>query len=266
MSAVKKTAKAGLSIFMLLALVVVAGGVYVYMNMGSIARQITEEVASNALGVPVSIAAMDISLEHRKVVVRDIRVANPQGYQKPYAMTVETITVNAESFSKDLLTFARIDVVGTNVNLEVSEQSTNLSDLKENTVQSKSAPTPSTTGQDIKVIVKTVTVQNAQLTPSITLMDKDLAFVTVPDIRLQGIGVKENGVLASEAVSQIIGGLMTAFSKSANQAGFLQGLSLEALNDMGVSTIDVFQKNLKENFDEDVDQLKKGLKGLFGNQ
>lgn len=279
MSAVRKTAKAGLFLFSVLAILVVASGIYLYMNMGGIARQITERIASDALGVPVTLGGMDISLENKKVVVTDIRIANPPGYSKPYAMTIGSVTVAGESFSRELLTFAMIDVDNTNVNLEVTPNGTNLGDMKKNTEKvaqkaGSGAPNPSAgagkpaaaKGGDMKVIIRTVALTHTQLNPSVTLVQKDLAYVNVPDIRLQGIGEKENGVLAGEAVAQVLGAVLASVNKTANSAGFLQGLSLDSLNEMGVSTLDVFNKNLKENFNEDVDQFKKGVKNLFGGE
>jgi len=266
MSAVKKTAKLSLYLFSAFVILVVAGGAYFYVNMGSIAKQMTEKVATDALGVSVRIADMQISLEDKKVVVRNIRIANPKGYNKSEAITINEIVVVGESFSKELLTFSRVSVDGTMANLEVSPNGTNLGDIKK-IVDGKSAASGSS-GSSVstapKVIVKKLSITKAQLNPSVTLLDKDLAFVTVPDVHLSGIGQKENGLVAQEAVEQIATALLDQLNKSANGAGFLGGLSLDVLNDIGVSTVDVFKKNLKDSFDKDVNQLKDGLDGLKG--
>ncbi len=275
MSAVKKTAKASLYIFSFFVLLLIGGVVYLYANMDSIAKQLSEQLASDALGVDVTIGDIEISLEEKKVVVSDLRIANPPGYAKPEAMSVKTITIAAESFSKELLSFARVEVDGTNVNLEVGKKGTNLGDLKKNidrknkgesssaSKKSTSSTTAHSEEEQIKVIVKKFALTRAQLNPSVTLIKKDLAFITVPDIHLSGIGQKENGILAKDAVSQIMDAVLERFNKSANSAGFLEGLSLNVLNDIGLSTSEVFQKNLKKSFDKDVEQFKEGFQGLF---
>lgn len=276
MSAVKKTAKAGLYIFSIFVFLIIVGAGFIYMNMGSIAKQITEKVASDALGVPVTIGAMDIILEEKKVSVKDIRIANPSGYKKSHAITVDSVTVAGESFSKQLLTFARVEVDGTNVNVEVTGKGTNLGDLKKNvdkkastskTVKKETASDNKKSShkeEDIKVIVKKFSLTKAQLNPSVTLIDRDLAYITVPDIHLTNIGKKENGIVAQEAVAQIMDAVLERFNESANGAGFLEGLSLEMLNEIGVSTAEVFQKNLKESYEKEVDGFKKGLGNLKG--
>lgn len=270
MSAVGKAAKGGLFLLSALVVLVVAGGVYIYMNMGQLAKQMSEKIASDSLGVSVTIGDMDISLEERKVVVRDIRIANPSGWKKPEAMRIDSITVAAESFSKELLTFALVDVRGTIVNLEVGANGTNLTDLRDNAMRTLSIRQAhqgnDIKSQQIKVILKTLDIAETQVNPSVVLVDKDLAFVMVPEIRLQGIGVKEGGVLAQDAIAQVMNQILPRIAQAANKAGFMEGLSLDQLNQIGVDKIDVFQQKVQENFHEDVDQFKKGIKSLFGDE
>ena len=265
MSAVKKTAKLSLYLFSILVVLLVVGVAYLYMNIGSIAKDMTERVASDALGVAVTLGDMQISLEDKKIVVSDIRIANPKGYQKPDAMRIKEIVVAGESFSTELLTFSLVSVDGTHVNLEVSPQGTNLGDLKKNVDGNMASGGSSTQNSEApKVIVKKFSLTKAQLNPSVTLLDTDLAAIVVPDVHLSGIGQKENGIVAQETVGQIAKAVLDQFNKSANSAGFLGGLSLDVLNDIGLSTVEVFKKNLKESFDKDVDQLNEGIKSLKG--
>ena len=269
MSAVKKTAKASLFIFSSLVLLLVGGAIYLYINMDSLAKQLTEQVASDALGVNVRIGEMDIVLEEKKIVVRNLRIANPKGYENSEAITVDYITIAGESFSKDLLTFSLVSVNGVNIGLEVGQGGTNLSDIKDNigadssSSGQKSSGSSKSKADDIKVIVKKFSLTGAQLKPSITLVGADLATVTVPDIKLRGIGERENGIVAEEAIAQIMSAVLKQFNQSASGAGFLEGLSVDILKDMGVSSIGVFKDNLKEVYEKDFDGLKQGIKGLF---
>lgn len=264
MSAVKRTAKFSLFVFGFFVLIVVAGAIYLYSNMNTLAKQFAEQAASDALGVPVSIGEVDISIENQKVVVKSIKISNPQGYSKPYAVEVAYVAIDAESLSKELLNFSDVSVDGTTVNLEVTGQGTNLSDLKNNIEQGQGAEAPDPHANPIKVVIQKFSMTKAQLNPSTVLLKKDLPSVTVPDIHLTGIGQKEGGVLAQDAIGQIMKAVLAKFNSSANYAGFLDGLSLDVLNQMGVSTGEVFQKNLKKSFDKDVQQLKDGIRGLKG--
>ncbi|PCI54989.1 MAG: hypothetical protein COB36_09055 [Alphaproteobacteria bacterium] len=272
MSAVKKTAKVGLYLLSFFVVLLIGGAVYLYTNMDSLAKQLTEQIASDALGVPVHVGEMKITLEDLKIVVQDIRIANPKGYENPNAITIKSIVIDGDNFSRDLLTFSHISVSGTHVNLEVDRNGTNLGDIKSN-IANSSSPTSSghkNTGDhkedSIKVVVKKFSLTGAQISPSVTLLEGDLPTVTVPDIHLTGIGQKENGILAEEAIAQIMDAVLQEFNKSANGAGFLEGVSLKMLNSMGVSTADVFKKNLKKSYNKEVEGFKKGfgeLKSLF---
>jgi len=273
MSAVRKTAKLALFLFSAIVLLVVVLGTYLYVNIDSLAKDYAEKAASEALGVPVTIGEMNVLLDQKKVVVNDIAVANPQGYKNKYALKVKNITVAGESFSKELLVFSQVLVDGTAVNLEVNEAGVNLGALKTKSQQmaqqtSQGAASKSSDGaSDIKVVVRKFALTGAQLTPSVTLLaGNDLPVVKVPDIHVNGIGERENGVTPEEAIAQIMDVVLDKFNGTANSAGFLEGVSLDMLNDIGVSTGEVFKKNLKKSYKKEVEKFKKGfgdLKGMF---
>ena len=81
------------------------GGVYFMVNLGSLAEQVTERIASQALGVAVQIEEMDVSLQERSVTVQGITVANPPGFQNNHALSIEKVRVSLEAVSKALITF-----------------------------------------------------------------------------------------------------------------------------------------------------------------
>ena len=270
-SVIKKTAKLALILFSVIVLLVVGLVAYLYVNIEDLAKDFAEKAASEALGVPVTIGEMDIQLKTLTVVVNDIAVANPKGYKNEHAIIIKAVTVAGESFSKELLAFSLVQVDGTAVNLEVNENGVNLGALKKK-AQQTAQQTPqssdvasSSAVPDIKVIVRKFVLTGAQLKPSVTLLgDNNLSIVKVPDIHLRGIGEKENGVVAEEAIAQIMDIVLDKFNGSANSAGFLEGLPLDMLNEIGVSTGEVFKKNLKKSYNKEVSKFKKGLDNLKG--
>lgn len=236
------------------------GGVFLLMNFGDIAKTIAQKVASETLGVTVSIGKIDIALADKAVTVSNIKIGNPKGYKGPYAATIDTIHMKAQTFSQTLLKFNDISVSGTEIYLEVRQTGTNLSDIKK-TVDSK-ARKGDKAAQQIKVIIENMKIEKMQVNPSVLLPGlENMKPIIVPDLVLRGIGVKENGVLAQEAIGQIWSQLSKSVSAQANSAGFYQGISPEALQDIGVKQIDVLKENLKK----EMDNLEEGIKGLFGN-
>ncbi|MCB1532291.1 MAG: hypothetical protein KDJ35_05415 [Alphaproteobacteria bacterium] len=237
-------------------LAVFGGGVYVMMNLGSIAQQVTERYASQTLGVDVDISSMSVSLQERTAKVVGLTIGNPPGFDKPHAVRVEEIDITLGSISKELITFKDIVVRGTDVNVEVKEQTTNLQTIQKNIKPAPKEPAVEASGAEkLKVIINRLELAGSQVNPSVTLLSaQDLSPVTIDQILLTGIGQRENGILVRDAMAQVSRQLLKKFSDAAANGGFYQGMSSEALQEMGVSQINQIK-----------DQVGQKLKGLFGN-
>ena len=235
------------------------GGVYLFTQLNSIVKPLTEKIATQALGVPVSIGGMNISLQEKRVIVNNIRIANPKGFSKPHVLTISGVDVGLRDLIKDRIDFNNIAVTGAQVYLEVKEGGTNLQALKNN-MPKPTAKDTSEPAEPIKVIVRKFTLKDGQLNPSVTLIgEQDLAPVKLSSLVLSDIGVKENGILAREAITQIITPLIKSVSKDAGSAGFFEGLSADALKDMGMEQIE----GLKGTINDEVNKIGDRFKGMF---
>lgn len=237
-----------------LILLLVAGGIFVYLNFGGLAKGLAERIATDALGVKVNIGSLDISLENKTASVNNLSIANPPGYDGRHAMTAEKIVIGLNTASKQLIDFDDIDVIGSVVNLEVTPNGTNLTDLKELAMQKKQ--TESVGSEAIRVIVRKMAIGASTLNPRVTLLPgQDLGSIKIPAINLSGIGEKENGVLAKEAIVQVITKYIGVAQREANKAGMMKGLPAEELEKI--------QGGLVEKAKDDVDQLKNDIKNIF---
>jgi hypothetical protein len=238
---------------------VFGGGAYLYTHMGLIAKHMAERIASETMEVDVNIGKLDIILKDKTVVVSNLRIGNPKGYEGPYAAKIDNITLRAETLSDVLLRFKDIDVTGTEVFLEVREGGTNLTQIKKN-VDTKAAGGDQAAKQ-IKVIIENLRIEKMKVIPTILLVgNQKLDPITVPDLVLRGIGVKENGVLAREAIGQIWANITRKVSQSANSAGLLEGMSDEALKDMGATKI----QELQDRATHSMDKIGNDLKRIIG--
>ncbi|MCB9982979.1 MAG: hypothetical protein H6861_04790 [Rhodospirillales bacterium] len=233
------------------------GGVYLFTQLGTLAKPLAERVASDAMGVPVRIGGLDIALKEKRVVARNIQVANPEGFSKPQAVSIDVIDITLRSVSKELIDFETITVNGTQTFLEVTPQATNLHRLK---AGMKGAKSEGAQGESLKVIIRKFVLDGAQVNPSVTLLKaQELQAVKVAPVRLNGIGVKENGILAREAVKQVMAPVLETFSQAAGDAGLYQGMSPDALREMGMGQFEA----IKEQFRQDIDNLGENLKKIF---
>lgn len=259
MSKQKNTAKKSkLPLIGALAAVIVITGVVAVLNFSSVARAAIERVASNTLGVPVTIGALDIDLQNKTVTAGGLRIGNPAGFAKPYAMSFDTISVAAESLSGEKLVFSEILVSGTDINIEVNETTTNLHAIKENVDRGAAARGPSDKPLP-KVVIRTLRFEKASLNPAVTLTGGDMQSVVIPDITMNGIGERENGILVSEAMVQVLNHVIQVASRAAAKSGFFEGLAADRLKELGISS------SVIDQIKGDVGKAIDGVKGLFGN-
>lgn len=241
-------------------LIVIAAAV-LYMNMGSIAKAAVEKVAADTLGVKVTIAALDINPVEKKVTVRGLKIGNPPGFRNDHALTVDHVGIAAESLNRDLLVFRQIEVLGANVNLEVTAKDTNLTALQKNVNRNASAQKAAQGEKVVKVIIRELLLNNTTLNPSATLIAGDPQSVNISSIRITGIGEKQNGVIASEAIVQVLERISQVSFQIAGQSGFLGGLSPEAV--AGMRSQLGMPPDLKEQAKQGIESIKSGIKGLF---
>lgn len=257
-----------LTFLSIIVIAIIGGGAYILINMDSLAKKVIEQVGAQALGVDVGIDTLEISLQDKKATVQGLKIANPKGFSKPYAMQVDVISVALGQVSKELVVLKDISVSGTDVNLEVKETGTNLFAIKNGMPKPKektaatSEGTAATSASSVKVIIDRLAVTKAQLKPSVTLVAaQDLDPVVVPDIVMTGIGEKENGILAQEAIVQIWTQLSEEFGDAAADAGFYQGLAEDTLKKIGAGQID----GIKTKIQDGLNEVGNSLKGLLGN-
>ncbi len=94
----EKKAFAGL-VFAIVGAFVLVGIVVVLMNMGSMVKATVEKIASDTLGVPVTLATLDIKPVEMSIIATGLNVGNPQGFTRPFSFTAGKISIMAESFS-----------------------------------------------------------------------------------------------------------------------------------------------------------------------
>ncbi len=249
-------------ILSLVLLILLGGGVYLFMNLGDIAKRTIEAKATEALGVKVTIADLQIKLGEKKATVQKLRIANPKGFSAPYAVVVDDISVVLADISSQLVTLKDISVSGVNTYLDVTEKGTNLTTLKKG-MKTKPAADTADAKPAPKVIIDRLSITNAQVSPNVVLFDQggDVAPVAIPNLVLSDIGRKEKGVTIQEASKQIIDPFIKSASNAAGNAGLYQGLSTDALKDMGLGQFD----KIKGEAGGITDTIGSGIKSIFGN-
>lgn len=252
--------KTALTVGSLATAMLFGGGLYLYMNFGDIAKRLAEHVATQTLGVDVDIASIQVSLQEKRVEVKDIAIANPSGYRNSKAMTIGSVSIQAETLSQELLNFSNAAMTDIHVNLEVTPSGTNLTDIRNRIKVPGRAEQAAEDRKTItRVILKNFVAQGGTITPGISMLETQPQPINVPPVHLSGIGEKENGVLAGEAVSQIYKAVADQSVKAAHEQGLLDNLSPDVLKDIGIGRIE----QMKETIKDEADAVKDTLKDLF---
>lgn len=267
-----KTNKAHISFLLVMALLLlsVAGVVVLYKSFASLSEAAVEQLASEALGVRVRIADLDINPDQGLVLLRGVTVANPKGYSYRPAIEIGAIDIKAHDLATRLLTFDDIRVSGMNVRIEVVAPDTNLSVLRDQArARLQQPPVDIGSIHPISVIVDHIVFSGTRVEPEVKdALANHLSPVILSEIHMHALGQDGQGVGAATALTQILAQVVNVSLRRAAQEGYLNSLSLERQQEIGA------RLSLKEQLVEDAraaiqrapaeaESLKQGVKKIL---
>lgn len=249
--------KSALTITSLATAMLFGGGIYLFLNLGSIAQNLAEDYATRSLGVNVTIGRMDVSLQERRIDVSNLKIHNPEGYAGAHAATVKSIHIQAGALGKELLEFKDVRVEGADIYLEITPDSTNLTDIRKN-LNDNAGAKPAQGEEALKVILDKLFMSGV-IHPDVTFLDRELEPFMLPSIEMSDIGRGENGVPVGDAIAEIWKRVSRESIRAANQKGVLAGVDVSVLQEAGMADIQI----IKDNIDHQVDKITNDLKSMF---
>lgn len=262
MSAVQKAAGYGLYLVGFIAVIFVIVAINAYMQAEGISKDYIAKTASKVLGVEVAIADMNIDVEKKQVKIKDVKIANPAGYKGPYAATADSVLATVDTFDKERMTFNMLEVEGLKVFLEVNPATTNLNDLRLQAEQNARNWKKDEKHGEIKVMIRNILYKAPQITPSVTIQPTTIAVLAANDWPLRAIGTQENGISFPRAVADVTAATVHNVHLVGNQAELFKGMTLETQNAIGISTYQVFSKNVNKKINKDLNEAGKLLDGF----
>ena len=164
--------------------------------------------------MPVTVESVKIDLGKGVGTITGLKIANPDGYNTEAALNLNVLSLDLDlsSLSGSPLVLETLVIDSLEGNLELRDDSTNLSEIVANIqaddgeAEKKTEETES--GEPLKLSINNLLISNAK----ITVTDKDVAEVkTLPTISLAGIGGEKggspaqiSGVIVSTLVSEIL--------------------------------------------------------------
>jgi hypothetical protein len=226
----------------LIALLIVAIGVYVVMNSGALLERAIETYGSRYLGARVDVGEVTVSLTDGSAAINRLVIDNPEGFSGPPAFQLSDIsmTLNTDQLSSELIVLEEVIIEGASVAALVRGRETNLQRLMDNlNAQTASAEAAEETGveSEVKLII-----DRFDFTAASASVDSDLlgqATVDIPDIHLADIGRQSNGATVGQVLQQVLEPVVRAVSRKLIE----QGVDLEGARDR-------LEGNLRERADE----------------
>lgn len=232
-------------------LVVILGlGIFAYLNFESGIRRSIEVAGSRALGTAVTVSGLSLSPFSGEGSIRGLTIANPEGFDAPYAMELGglDVSVNVGTLFDDIIEINSIIIDDAKVTYETTLVRDNIRALLSN-IPSGAAPSSEAAARP-QLIIRELRMNNPQVDLQTRVARAPLP---LPDLYLQNIGEQSHAVTVAEAARQIF----TALNR--------------ALISAGVPNMDLLIDGARQQLDdgvqkveEAVEELSTGVRSLLG--
>lgn len=184
---------------------------YLMRNLGSIVETRIESTGTDMLGRPVEVGSVEIDLGAGAGEIRNLTLANPEGYTDPYAFSMDLIRlgIDISSLGGSPKRLDELVIESPAVSLEVKEDlQSNLGELaarlKREIEARPDKPEPAEEEPaDIRLAVDRLRVAGVNLTLRHPELEDGPKQITLPDIELRDLGGEE-GVTGAELGLEIV--------------------------------------------------------------
>lgn len=237
-------------------------------SVESIIKRVVHQYGSQIIGTDVSIGGIDLELSKGIGVVKDIKIANPKGYQAPNLFYLKELGVEIDisSLTSDTIIIDNITINNPEITYEMKTLTqSNISDILNNierntatdeTAQSKdnSSKSAKDDGSSKKVIIKQLTVSDGKVAAIVGAASlKAPINISLPTIKMNNIGQDKNGATPVETISKVITKIMQTVSQTVVSA------NLSELKDASVKQVKAVADNLKAGSENIQEQGKAAL-------
>lgn len=252
--------------FLLITLLLAVGVFILFMPINQYLKKTLTKVASETLNVPVTMDSAEISLTKWRLIVKNLVVPNPEGFQSAHALKLNEIEVKFRpaTLFTDTIIIDKLNLIKPDITFEVGFGRTNLDSLLKNAQQKQSGANSGTAqstshgdeSKEKQLIIRSFKIKEAAVTTALIGASET---ITLEEIHLRNIGKAKGGVSPAYATEQMLLALIAGLSE-ADLHGFFSEIkiNLKQLQHKHQSKIDGFKDGLKGVGDA----LKQGTEGL----
>lgn len=224
------------SILAIIALLVIVGFV-LYSHLGGAVKSIIETAGTQALGTPVHVGSVGVSLATRTASINGISVDNPPGFNGKFLET-KSVSATLGSVDKKTVTIKEVVVDGLNLTYDYKPGGTNFEAIEKHLKSAPAAAPAATPAENARVdkdarnggysvIIHQLRVTNAKVIASVGGVQRS---ISVPELVVNDIGSNDHPATPEEVARELMqhviaiaAGATTKFSLSALPTGVNTG-------------------------------------------
>ncbi|MGB4247931.1 MAG: hypothetical protein WBJ75_09450 [Pseudohongiellaceae bacterium] len=189
-----------------LAVLVLITGAAAYLYLETAVRSRIETAASSALGTQVSVSGVILSPFSGKGSVRELKVANPEGFSTPYAIELGSLDfeVDLDTVFADVIQITSIIVREARISYETRLITDNIRTLIDNIPAREAESTPIDSPARKRVIIRDFQMIDPRINVFALVGSAPIA---LPNIQIENIGESNAPATIPEASREILGAL-----------------------------------------------------------
>lgn len=241
----------------LLALLIVAFGLFLVMGSGALLERAIESYGSDYLGAPVEVADAEVSLTEGVAGIDGLVINNPAGFSGPPAFRLNEIrmTLNTEELSSEIIALREVTIDGASVSALLKGRQSNLQTLMDHlNEQLGPAEEEPVEESEVKLIIDRFDFTNARATVSSDVLGESA--MDIPDVHLTDIGRKSNGATVGEVLKQVLEPIVRSVTRQMIE----QGIDLDGARERLEGARDQLEQNVRERADDALGGRLGGLR------
>lgn len=207
----------------LIALLLAAGGVWLYSSLDSLVARAIRQYGSEITGVAVKVDRVKLAPAQGRGALHGFSVGNPKSFAAPAAFKAADINLELDvsTLTKDVIVIKRIDITAPDITYELGPGGNNFDAIRRNIessltrmLGSSKAAKDAKGGGSRKVIIDLVTIRHGKVEARSALLKDRKLMAALPEIVVRDIGRRGNGATAAEVVRQLWAPLQQQVLKS----------------------------------------------------
>jgi uncharacterized protein involved in outer membrane biogenesis len=189
--------------------------VIAWFSLNRIMQWGIEQNASTALGVPMHIGKLNLSLTDGTLGIDNLTIDNPDGFNTPYLMKVTAFNIKLKpsSLIAETVEIQSMELDGLEINVEQNFANSNIFTVGGKLQQQRGEQAKQGDRGEKKVKAGSVSIKNVKANLKISALGQTIAnsSIQVPPIELKDIGSDNaQGVLLSEFMRKLVEEISTA--------------------------------------------------------